>query len=275
MTIELIDSLQALLTDFIIFLPRLIVALIVFGITLLVTGPLTRTVRRAAKQRIEDEETVILLTRLVKWSVIILGLIVALDQVDFDITGFAAGLGVAGLTIGFALQEITSNFVAGLLIFMRQPFKIGDAVQIAGFSGTVLEITTRDTMIGTWDGEQVILANTDVLENPIINYSATPKRRRTVSIGLGYGQDAQRAREVFAEAIEAVPGVLDDPPPTVFAEELGDSALTLAARYWIDVDSYSYLGVHSDVVVAINAAAEREGIELPYPIQTVRVTEAS
>lgn len=275
LTIDLVDSLQTLLTDFVVFLPRLIVAIIVFLTALLVAGPAARAVKRSARRKIENEETVLLIARLLRWSIIILGLILALDQVNFDITGFAAGLGIAGLTIGFALQEIARNFIAGILIFLRQPFRIGESVQVAGFAGVVEEITTRDTMLRTWDGERVILPNTDVLENPIINYSAISQRRRTIYIGLGYGQDADQAMVVFRETIEGVPGVLTDPAPTVFAESLADSSITLAARFWVDLQDCNLFQVHSDVVVAVNSAAEREGIELPYPIQTVRVVETA
>ncbi|MBN1250268.1 MAG: mechanosensitive ion channel family protein [Anaerolineae bacterium] len=273
MDIDLVGPLQVLLTDFIVFLPRLVVAIIVFLATLLVAGPIARAAKRAASLKISNDDTVLLLSRLVKWTIIVVGLILALDQVNFDITGFVAGLGIAGLTIGFALQDVARNFVAGILIFLRQPFQIGEAVKIAGYSGSVEEITTRDTMLRTWDGERVILPNTDVLENPIVNYTAIAQRRRTVYIGLGYGQDTDKAMATFAEAIKRVPGVMAEPAPTVYAEELGDSGIILAARFWVDIESNNVFQVHSDVVVAINATADSEGIELPYPIQTVRVVE--
>lgn len=275
MSADLVDILKDLLIDFIAFLPRLIVAIITFVGTLLAVGPVTRIVRNAAQRKIESQETVLLLTCLVKWTIVVMGFIIALGQVDFDITGFIAGLGIAGLTIGFALQEIARNFTAGLLIFVRQPFRIGDEVKIASYTGSVEEITTRDTMLCTFDGEQIILPNVDVLGNPIINYSAHTQRRRTIHIGLGYGQDADHARTVFIETLKSVEGVLVDPEPTVYAEELGDSAMILAARFWIDTKDNNLLQVHSNAVVALNAAAERDGIELPYPIQTVRVAQTA
>lgn len=273
MDVDLSESLQVLLTELIGFIPNLIVALITFVVTLILTAPVTRWVRKAAKRKIDNEETILLLVRLVRWSLIILGTILALEQVNFDVTGFVAGLGVAGITIGFALQDIARNFVAGVLLFVRQPFQIGDAVQVAGYSGSVQEITSRDTVIMTWDGERVILANTDVLSNPIINYSNLPRRRRAIQIGLGYGQDMGRAIEVFQQAIEDVPGVLLDPAPSVYADSLGDAAMTLLARFWVDPETHGLFDVHSDVVLAVNTVAEQEGIDLPYPIQTVRVME--
>jgi small-conductance mechanosensitive channel len=93
--------------------------------------------------------------------VLVLGTVVALGQVNFDVTGFVAGLGVAGVTIGFALQDIARNFVAGIILLIRQPFDIGDAVEVGDYAGSVLDITTRDTVLKTWDGEMVILKGGD------------------------------------------------------------------------------------------------------------------
>jgi small conductance mechanosensitive channel len=217
---------QELFEKTLLFIPNLVVALVVFALTLLLSGLVARWVRRAAKLRVEDLETQRLLSRLVRWSVIVLGTLVALDQVDFDVTGFVAGLGVVGFTIGFALQDIARNFVAGILLLIRQPFDIGDAVEVGDYAGTVLDIKVRDTVLKTWDGEMVIVPNMDIFTNAIKNYSELPNRRRTVYIGLGYEEDVGRATHLFLEAIEGVDGVLDEPSPTLLVEELGDFALT-------------------------------------------------
>ncbi len=262
---------QELLQDTLAFIPHLIAALVTFTASLLLSGVAARWARRTARVKIKDPETLRLLSRLARWTVIILGTVVALDQVNFDVTSFIAGLGIAGLTIGFALQDIARNFVAGILLLVRQPFNIGDAVRVADHSGAVLDITTRDTVLKTWDGEMVILPNIDVFTSAITNYSQLSHRRRTVYIGLGYGEDVDQAIQVLLEAIRSVEGVLEDPPPTLLAEELGDSALILAARFWVNQETHGLFDVHSAVVQTIKEVAEREGIELPYPIQTLRL----
>ncbi|MCD6286778.1 MAG: mechanosensitive ion channel family protein [Anaerolineae bacterium] len=274
MNVVLIDSLQLIIADLIRFVPRLIVALMVFVVTLLLSRPVTRAVKQTALKHIDNDEMVGLLSGIIRWSIISTGLLVALDQVNFDITGFVAGLGIAGITVGFALQDIARNFVAGLLLFVRRPFQVGSAVKIGGFSGIVQEIATRDTMLRTWDGEQVIISNSSVLENPISNYSALSLRRRTVIIGLGYGQNAQEAMRLFAEAVRETPGVQGEPAPSVYAEALDDSTMRLAARFWIDTKKDDLFKVHSDVVVALSLAAEQSGIELPYPIQSIQLRES-
>ncbi len=161
--------------------------------------------------------------------------------------------------------------MAGILLLVRQPFNVGDAVEVGDYTGTVLEITTRDTVLKTWDGEMVIVPNMDVFTNAIKNYSELPLRRRTVNIGLGYDEGVDRATQVFLEVMRSVEGVQDDPAPEVLAENLGDSALMLAARFWVNQETHGLFTVHSQVVQAIKEAAEREGIDLPYPIQTVRL----
>jgi small-conductance mechanosensitive channel len=228
-------------------------------------------VRKIAKKKISNKEMLQLIFVLTRWTVVIIGTILALSQVDFDVTGFIAGLGVAGFTIGFALQDIAKNFISGLLLLYRQPFALGDAVTLGDFTGTVKEINVRDTVIETFSGERVILPNQTVFENPILNYTQTTKRRQSLSIGLGYEEDVENAIGIFKDVIKSVPGVEANPEPTVRAEGLGDSTLTLLALYWIDQSTNDYFGVHSDVITAVKEASEEHNINLPYPIQTVRL----
>jgi len=268
---DLTTHFQDLLQAAILFLPRLIVAIIIFIASLPLSGVAARAVERAARLRTDDLEILRLLKRLARWSVIVLGTLIALEQVDFDLTGFIAGLGIVGFTLGFALQDIARNFVAGILLLVQQPFNIGEAIKVSGYSGTVVDVSVRDTVIRTFDGELVILPNHDVYTSAITNYSGVTNRRRTVYIGLGYEEDVGRALRVFMETIAGVEGVLTDPAPTVHVEALGDSTLTVAARFWLNQETHGVLDVHSAVVTAIKEIAESEGISLPYPIQTVKL----
>ena len=253
------------------FIPRLIAALVIFGAGIFLSGWAARWAERAAKNRTSDPELLRLLSRLTRWAVLIVGLLLALEQVNFDLTAFVAGLGIIGFTVGFALQDIARNFVAGILLLIGQPFNIGDSVRIGEWSGTVLDVKLRATEIKTWDGEKVILPNMDVFTSALTNYSELPERRRTVKIGLGYEEDVPAASGVFLEAMQGVEGVLQEPAPSVLAEELGDSALILAARFWVNKDTDNLVDVHSRVVTAITQAATRAGINLPYPTQSIRI----
>ena len=262
---------QTMIQDFVQFLPNLIAAIVTFAIVLVISGFVRRWVRKLAEGKIQNAETVKLFSRVARWTVLVLGTIIALEQVNFNVTSFVAGLGIAGFTIGFALQDMTRNFVAGILLLIRQPFKIGDTVEISGFTGSVQDIAIRDTSIKTLDGELVILPNADVLSNPIKNFSGMTNRRRMVLIGLGYDEDVDSAKSHFLRAIASVEGVLSDPQPSIIAVELGASALTLEARFWVDQISEDLLKVHSRVVQSISEVATRENIDLPYPTKSIIV----
>jgi small-conductance mechanosensitive channel len=116
-----------------------------------------------------------------------------------------------------------------------------------------------------------IIPNLDVYSNPIINYSELPKRRRTVLVGLGYGENVDRAKELFLQAIRGTEGVLQEPAPEILTEDMGDAALNLAARFWVNQQTHNLFGVHSNVVDAINDVAEQEDIDLPFPTQVVHL----
>lgn len=263
------QAFQNWVMSFIEFLPKLVSGVVIFIITLGASSFFAKWVKRLAKKKISNSEMLQLIFVLTRWTVIVLGTIFALSQVNFDVTGFIAGLGVAGFTIGFALQDLAKNFISGLLLLYRQPFNIGDYVTLGEYSGTVKEINIRDTLIKTLSGETVIIPNQIVFENPILNFSQLPIRRQSLSIGLGYEEDVNRAVEIFLDAIRNVAGIEAEPEPRIRAEELGNSALILSALYWIDQTKSDFFSVHSNVVTAVKEAADKYDINLPYPIHTV------
>lgn len=278
LTIGLMDNImdfqafyQEWLTSFLEYLPKLIAGIVIFIGTLIGAGFVAKWVKKVVMKKIDSVEMLELIFLITRWSVVIFGTILALDQVDFDVTGFVAGLGIVGFTIGFALQDLAKNFISGLLLLYRQPFNLGERVKISDYIGQVKEINVRDTVIETLEGELVIIPNKEVFENPIVNLTHTRFRRREVLIGLGYEEDADQAMEIFLDTVKSIPGVESDPGPAVRAEELGDSALILKALFWVDQQTNNFLEVHSNVVKAIKVAAEENNINLPYPVQTVLV----
>jgi len=264
---------QEWLTVIIQFLPKLLSGLVIFIIAIIGSGFMAKWIRKLVSKKVSDPEMLQLIFLITRWTILIVGTVLALDQVDFNVTGFIAGLGVAGFTIGFALQDIAKNFISGLLLLYRQPFNIGEFVKVADHTGTVKEINVRDTVIETAGGEVIIIPNREVFENAIINYSQSKLRRRTVSIGLGYEEDTDKASEIFLEAINNVPGVSKEPGPKIRACELGDSALLLDASFWVNQADFDMLDIHSKVVTAIKQAAEINDINLPYPMQKILISQ--
>jgi len=268
---ELQAVLQDWLASFLNFLPKLIAAVVIFILTVILAGIPAEAIRRFVSKRIKNEAVLKLIKQVSQWTVVIIGTLIALEQVDFNVTGFIAGLGIAGFTIGFALQDIARNFISGLILLYRQPFQIGDFIEVSGHMGTVKMINIRDTEIQTLDGDMVIIPNNRVFENPIINMSTARLRRRTVEIGLGYEEDVDRAMEIFLKVIQAVEGVETDPAPMINAMRLDDSTLGLTAFYWVNQKENSPLRIHSAVLKAINSASHEHQINLPYPTQTLLV----
>ncbi len=265
---------QVLIASVINFLPKLIAALVVLVATLLIANLAAKWVSNKSVSRGMKAETARLLGNVVRWAILIPGFIVALEQVDFNVTGFLAGLGVAGFTIGFALQDISKNFISGILILLRQPFRIGDAVELSGYEGKVTDITLRDTVVQTWDGEVVILPNATVYAEPIKNFSGLKHRRRTLKLGVGYEVDLRTAQEHILAAVKSVDGVSADPEPMVLSKEFGPSEVVLNVYFWVDQTQYSMLKVPSDVIQAIKIASEREKIRIPYPIQIMKLSRS-
>ncbi len=265
--------LQEWLASFLSFLPKLIAAVVIFILAVFLANFPAKAIRRLAGKKIKNEAVLKLIKQVSHWTVVIIGTLIALEQVDFNVTGFIAGLGIAGFTIGFALQDIARNFISGLILLYRQPFQIGDFIEVSGHMGTVKMINIRDTEVQTLDGDIVIIPNNRVFENPIINMSTSRLRRRTVEIGLGYEEDVDRAMDIFLKAIQSVDGVEADPAPMINAMRMEDTVLGLTAFYWVNQQENSPLRIHTDVLKAVNSASFEHHINLPYPTQTVLVQQ--
>ncbi len=264
-----LTPLQALFEQIILFIPKLIVALIIFALTLLLAKICFQLVRRALQHRQVDHEVTLLLARITQISILVLGIIWALSAVDFNVTGFVAGLGIAGFTVGFALKDIAENFVAGVLLLLQQPFDIGEAVEAGGYAGTVTNIEIRSTTIRTWDGLLVIIPNARVYGNPITNYSKIEQRRISLNVGVGYETDLDKADALLLEVARSVPGIKTDPAPFAVFKEFGDSSINATLYFWIDVSEAGYFDALDAAVKGIKTAFERESINIPYPIRTL------
>ena len=272
MSFDLGTPIQTFFEEFIQFIPNLIVAIIIFIAALYVGSLAGRAVATALARRKQpvDPELAMLLSRVTRWTIIVIGTIWALNQVNFNVTGFVAGLGIVGFTIGFALKDVAENFVAGILLLIQQPFDIGDAIEVNGYSGIVTDIKVRDTTMRTWDGLLVIIPNATVYTNAITNYSKVERRRVGLDVGVGYETDLSKAHEVMLETVRGLPGViLDDPAPAVVFKEFGDSSINATLYFWFDPTETHYFAAQDGAVKGLKLAFEKEGINIPFPIRTV------
>lgn len=266
-------ALQDLLAQFILFLPRLVVALVVFIAGLYVANLLTRLVRRGLERRGLNVEAVRVITQITRWSLYVLVAVTALQQVDFNLTAFITGLGIFGFTVGFALKDISENFVAGLMLLLQRPFSLGDIVEIDDYRGRVSDVTLRVTQLETMDGQDVLLPNGLVYTSPILNYSRRPLVRIAVDVGVAYDSDLDHVRQTALQAIGAVPAVLQAPPPYVVFHTFGDSAINLTLFYWIDATKHSQFQAPDMAVPVVKKAFEAAGITIPFPMRTVNMAQ--
>ncbi|MBC8504033.1 MAG: mechanosensitive ion channel [Chloroflexi bacterium] len=269
----LLLSLQDLLVEFLSLLPNLIVALFIFVIGLYLAGVVSRLVRKTMERRKADLEITILVAQITRWSVLIIGIMLALEQVGFNLTAFLAGLGILGFTVGFALQDVSKNFVAGMLLLLEQPFDIGDVIEVGDYTGTVARVDIRATEIYTFDGQNVLIPNGDVFTSPIKNYSRYSKRRLDFTIGVAYGSDLELARRTALEVVTSISGVLDEPAPTLVFNNLGESSIDFTIYFWVDLNTADYSETVDSTITGINAAFEKQNIEIPFPIRTVQLVQ--
>lgn len=259
------QQLESLINSFPELISRSLLAIAILVVSFLASRWLARVVAGAARRQKADIGVQETLRRLTRWSVMILGGVLAIEQLIPNVTSLLAGLGIAGLTIGFALQDVAKNLIAGVLLLIQRPFEIGDSIEVSGFTGNVLDIKLRTTDIRTIDGRFVTIPNADVFVNPITNFSRAPSRRLEVSADLSYDADLHRVRQVVLEAVRDVEGLLDEPAPEVVYRSADDNVIQLVAYYWADMGQVSYAQAQSAGVLAIQAALEREGIELAVP----------
>jgi small-conductance mechanosensitive channel len=252
------------------YLPTLGLALLVLLISYLLSRWLTRLVHQGMERRNQDPEITILLALLTRWGTLIVGIVIALQVLaPGQFTSLMAGLGVAGVTIGFALQDVAKNFVAGILLLIQQPFEIGDTIEVSGFTGEVLKIALRATEIRELDGRFVIIPNGDVFINPIINFSRATRRRIQLSVGVSYESDLDQVARLAHEAVMQVPGILEEPSPSIVFDEFGGSAIGVKVYYWIDTDESGVFDGTSEGLKILKRAFEENGIDMPFPTMTI------
>jgi small conductance mechanosensitive channel len=197
--------------------------------------------------------------------------IAALSQLGVETTSLAAALAAAGLAVGLALQGSLSNFAAGVMIMVLRPFTKGNYVEVGGTAGTVEEISVFNTRLKTPDNKVIIIPNSNITSNNIINYSANSTRRVDMVFGVGYGDDLKKVKAVLEELVAADSRVLKDPLPVIAVSELGASSVNFIVRPWVNAaDYWEFLW---DMQEAVKLRFDAEGISIPFPQQDVHLID--
>lgn len=201
---------------------------------------------------------------------IVIFTVLSILQLDKAVTSILAGAGILGLALAFAFQDIAANFMSGIFISFRKPLKVGDIVDVKGYMGKVKEVNLRDTVVETFQGQTVIIPNKEVFQNPIENYSYLQKRRFDLSVGVSYGENLEKVRELTLNAVSDIEELSKVDTTQVFFVEFGDSSINLSVRMWINTPEQSvYNKVGSEAIMKIKKAYDANNIVIPFPIRTL------
>jgi small-conductance mechanosensitive channel len=265
-------KIQGMLNGLIAMLPNIVLALIVFMLFYFAARMLKSVVKRFTRQHRQARNLGLVLGRLSQGIVMLVGLFVALSII---IPSFKAGdliqlLGISGVAIGFAFRDILQNFLAGILILLTEPFQIDDQIIFKNFEGTVENIQTRATTIRTYDGRRIVIPNSELFTNSVMVNTAFENRRLEYDIGIGYGDDIDRAKQLIKEAIASVDGVLKNPSPDALVVALAESTVNIRVRWWISPPRrMDALDTQDKVLTAIKKKLVANGIDLPFPTQQI------
>jgi small conductance mechanosensitive channel len=250
---------------------KIIGAIVIFVVGRWVARALRNMIKKMMAKGNVDETLISFVGNLTYIALLAFVIIAALSQLGIQTTSFIAVIGAAGLAIGLALQGSLANFAAGVLMIIFRPFKAGDYIEGAGVAGVVEEVQIFATQLKTPDNKTIIVPNAKMMGDNITNYSAKDTRRVDMVIGVGYGDDLKKVREILEDILAKDDRILEDPAPTIGVLELGDNSVNFAVRPWVKTEDY--WGAYFDVTETVKRRFDEEGISIPYPQRDVHLYE--
>lgn len=264
--------LQSTVQSVIATLPNLMIGAVVFLLFLFVARLVRRAVHAVALRAGQVEGVANVLARLASWGVLVIGVLTALTIVlpSLNAASLFGALGVSSVAIGFAFKDIFQNLLAGLLLLITRPFRIGDQIVSGAHEGTVEDVQLRATLLRTYDNRRVVIPNSELYTNRVVVNTAHDRRRLAVTVGIGYGDDIGEAKGLILGVLAGLDGVLQDPPPSVLVTAYGDFSVNLEVRFWIDPPiRREVVEAQDQVLEALKPVLLGAGIDLPLPTQQV------
>lgn len=267
------DKIEGWIKSAIEILPNFVLAILIIIVFVMLARLAKKGVHRIVRKKNRQDALTNLAAAMVYIIVLILGVVIALDVMALDktVTSILAGIGILGIALGFAFQDIGANFISGVILAVRRPFNVGDVIESNDIFGSVTEINLMVTIIETFNGQEVLIPNKEVLTNIIKNYSTTGSRRIDLHAGVSYGDDLEKVAKVSREAIEKIPYVLKDKPLQVQFNAFSDSSINLVIKFWIKYPGGEtiYPEALSDGIKALKKAYDENDITIPFPIRTL------
>ncbi len=252
-------------------IPGLLGALIVLFLTRYAVKLILKIVDQAGSRTIKSTSLLLLLRKVCRIGIWTVGILLAcvLAFPGFELGDIIATLGIGSVAIGFAFQDIFKNFLAGIILLVEEPFRIGDEVEIGDYQGKVENISIRTTKIRTYNGERVLLPNSTVFTDAVKVVTAYTHRRTDLAVGVDYNTSLPQASKLLEQTIASVPGVIEEPPPEIDVVNFGDSSIDFIVRYWSNSPQKQLRNVQTKAMIAIKKALDDAEISIPYPIRTL------
>jgi small-conductance mechanosensitive channel len=269
---EALDRLQTLGSSAAAIFPGLLLGIVVFAIGLLLVRGVRAGVTRAAALREASASSAAVLGRIAGG---VATLVVFLIAASIAFPSVSAAdlfnlLGIGGVAIGFAFRDVLQNLLAGILILLTRPFRIGDQISQGGQEGTVEDIWVRATVLRTYDNRRILIPNASLFTDKIEVITAYEQRRLQFPLTIGNGDEIRQARVVIVDALRSTPGILVNPEPEALVTGLGNSGVDMVARFWIDPPRRrEAVDALDGAVEAVKNALTEAGIDLPFPTSQV------
>ena len=261
--LELAD-LEAISTKIVGYLPNIVGAILILLLFWLVSLIIRKALLGGLKRTQVAPDAQKLLTRFVKYLIVVIAALTVADQLGIDVTSLVAGLGIAGLALSFAAQDTIANLISGVAILIDRPFKQGDWISLGDMHASVTDIRLRTTVLTTFDNETVVVPNKDLAQQQVVNYTLTPRIRVRVPVGIAYKEDTEAARKVMLSTVDGDDRILTDPAPAVLVTSLGDSSVNLELRFWTE-DSITKFPLMWEYTEKCKRALDAADIEIPFP----------
>lgn len=267
----MIRSLQDLWTRVLDWLPEVTVGFILLVVFYVSSRFIRRSVRRVFYKSSQYRSAGLILGRLSQLGIMTLGVFASMTVIfpSVKAASIVNFLGISSVAIGFAFRDILQNFLAGILILLNHPFRIGDQIIVKGIEGTVQDIQTRATLIRTYDGKRVVVPNADIFTESVTVNTAFDHRRSEVVIGIGMSDNISVAKKIIQDAVLSVEGVIENKAIDTLVFEVGPSSINIRVRWWTRSFIHDVLETQDEVVAKIKTSLLANGIDLPFPTQQI------
>lgn len=270
---KLIEKLSSWVSDFVLALPNIVVALLVLTASYFIARFLKKTARQGMLKVSSNRTVANVISNVIVAGFMVVALFVALNVLNLSdaVTALLGTAGVIGLAVGLALQDPLVNLFSGVLMSVREMFNIGDFVETNGHTGTIQKITLRSTILRTTSGQKVVIPNKDVIQNPLMNYTVSGERRIDLDCGVSYGDDLEKAIRVATSAIEKSDIDRDKSKPVeVFFKSFGGSSIDFVLRFWNNsTQQKEFFKSRNQAIIALKKAFDKNDITIPFPITTL------